>query len=74
MGDAYAEAIAENYTDRAMASECAGIAREFPGWSVTWTTRWGFRASKNGNEIGPCTSRSAIRCLLAVTEFHRMAT
>jgi hypothetical protein len=79
LGDAYAEAIAPNNTDRAQADECADLAREFPGWEITWTSTWGYRARKGDNRIPACssrsavTSRSAIRCLLAVTEFHRMS-
>jgi hypothetical protein len=71
VGSGYTEP-ALSRLDLAMAAECAKLGREFPGWEVTWTTTWGFRARKGDDEIEACTSPSAIRCLLAVTE-HRMA-
>lgn len=72
VGDAYAMAI-EDPAEHAQADECADLAREFPGWAVTWTMTWGYRAVRGDDRIGPCTSRSAVRCMLAVTELHRMS-
>ena len=69
-GDVYAEAV-DSPAEHAQAAECAALAKEFPGWAVTWTTTWGYEAVRGEDRIGPCTSYSAIRCLLAVKESCR---
>jgi hypothetical protein len=51
---------------------CREIAREFRGWAVTWTPIAGFTARKGADVIGPSSSRTALRCLIALAE-HRMA-
>lgn len=72
IGEAYAE-FQPGSAEQAMAAECADLGREFPGWAITWTPSQGFRASKGSDEIGPCQSRSTLRCHLAQAEFHEMA-
>jgi hypothetical protein len=59
-----------SWVERAMAAECAAIGQEFPGWTVTWTPMRGFRAAKDGDEIGPSSSMTAVRCLIAVAEYR----
>ena len=59
------------WADRAMAAECADLSREFPGWDITWTSARGFRGTK-GDLVRRGSSRTALRCLLALCEF-RMA-
>ena len=71
IGEAYA-VQEEDRALRAMAAECAAICQEFTGWEVTWTPTCGYRARKGTDKIGPTTSRSALRCQLALTE-HRLA-
>ena len=58
-----------SWADHAMAAECAEIGREWPGWTVTWTSMQGFRAQR-GDDVRRGSSRTALRCLLALAEFQ----
>ena len=57
------------WADHAMAAECAAIGREWPGWTVTWTSMQGFRAQR-GDDVRRGSSRTALRCFLALAEFQ----
>lgn len=71
--DPLAEALAPTAADLGMAAECGAIGREFPGWHITWTSRWGFRATREGRPPVETASGSALRCHLALIE-HREAS
>lgn len=70
-GEAYQQP-AVNPATGPMLDTCRDLAREFRGWAVTWTPIAGFTARKGSEVIGPSSSFSAVRCLLALAE-HRMA-
>ena len=72
VGDTYEEAIQNPPSTRRLA-ECTDLAREFPGLGDHVEPDLGYRAVRGDDRIGPCTSRSAVSCMLAVTELHRMS-